>query len=71
MPDLVLISAFPLRKEIVGRLESKIKRLAGKTADLKLQIDPQIGGGAVFEWQGKYLDLSLRKKVQKTLKTNF
>jgi F0F1-type ATP synthase delta subunit len=64
LPEVKLEIAFEPSREFVFKLGEWFKRELGKKVILNLISNPEIIGGAIIEYQGKYLDLSLVKEIK-------
>ncbi len=62
--------AFKPDDEFIQGLYHFLKMSFNFTFCLDMHYDKDIGAGLILEYQGKYLDLSLRKKVETYLETN-
>lgn len=61
MPNVSLILAFEPSEGAVERFYSKISEAAGKPMLLDIVYEPQIIGGAVIIFNGRYRDFSFKK----------
>lgn len=61
MPNVSLILAFEPSEGAVERFYSKISEASGKRVILDLVYEPQIIGGAVIIFKGRYRDYSFKK----------
>ena len=65
IPVATVTLAFEPNLAQVRRILQSITQSYGKAAVLQIVIDPSIVGGMVLEWEGKYHDYSIKKKVKK------
>ncbi|MFW6282471.1 MAG: F0F1 ATP synthase subunit delta, partial [Minisyncoccales bacterium] len=54
-------------KEFIEKISNKIEKEVGEKVILNLIINHKITGGIIIEYRGKYLDLSLSKKINKSI----
>jgi len=64
LPVISLTLSFVPDEKIIEKLSGWIKVNVTKETILDIEVDPQILGGAVVAFNGKYLDESLRKKME-------
>lgn len=69
-----ILQSLPILKLELAFLPSrsfleKISLFLGKKIVLDVKVNPEIVGGAILEYKGKYLNLSLEKKVAEIQKT--
>lgn len=58
-------SAVELSDEQKRRLETQLESQTGRRIRPSYQLDPQLIGGVVLEWEGKVLDGSIRQRLRK------
>lgn len=59
---LELTIAFEPTQANVEQIAQEATKLLGQAVLLKIAIQPQLMGGAIITWQGRYHDATLRKK---------
>lgn len=65
LPRMKIKISFSPSKDFISRLKKKIKDLLNnREVILDISVDHQIVGGAIIEYQGKYFDDSLSKKIK-------
>lgn len=67
IPQIKLTLAFSPSKEFIEKISNKIEKEVGEKVILNLIINHKITGGIIIEYRGKYLDLSLSKKINKSI----
>lgn len=63
LPVLKMVLAFSPSPEIIKRI-SQFVREGGEKIVLDIAVNPEIIGGVILEYKGKYLDLSFCKEVK-------
>lgn len=58
-----LTLAFEPDGEFIKRLFAWVRQNIGDSVVLDFSVNPEILGGALVEWQGKYFDLSLKNSL--------
>ncbi len=67
IPQAKLTLAFSPSKDFIQEISNWIEKEIGEKTILNLTINHKITGGIVIEFKGKYLDLSLAKKINKSV----
>ena len=57
-------SSVPLTEDEQRRLREKLENMSGHSVELVCQLDPTLLGGVVVEMDGRYIDGSLRRRLQ-------
>lgn len=65
MPVLKMQIAFSPSQETIRKISKYLEKELGKKFILDIIVNPEIIGGAILEYQGKYLNLSLAKEFEK------
>ncbi len=60
---LSLTLAFSPTKKMVTNISQMVKHEFGENILIELSVNPELVGGAVIIYNGKYIDLSLQKKL--------
>lgn len=68
LPVLKITLAFLPSRKSIERIVNFIRKESGEKIILDIFIDPEIVGGAILEYRGKYLDFSLKNEVKKFFK---
>lgn len=68
IPRVKLLLAFKPRREFLKKISEFLEKELGKKIILDVLLNPEIVGGVVLEYEGKYLNLSLLKKIENFLK---
>lgn len=68
IPRVKLLLAFKPRREFLEKISEFLEKELGKKIILDVLLNPEIVGGVVLEYEGKYLNLSLLKKIENFLK---
>jgi len=63
VPQIRLEIAFQPSKEFLLRIRKWFKEEINREIILDIVVNPKITGGAIIEYQGKYLDFSLAKEI--------
>lgn len=71
LPVFKITIAFSPSPQIIRRIIQFLRKETKEKVILDINVDPEIVGGAIFEYKGKYLDFSLTKEVKKFLKTKW
>ena len=66
--DVVLRTTFPMELEIIGRIKSGVEAFAGKKANLYLELDPDLMGGAQIVIGNTIIDGSVRNRLMQLKK---
>ncbi len=70
LPVLKMVLAFSPPPATIERISQFLENELGRKIVLDLTCNPEIIGGAILEYEGKYINLSLAKNLEKILKTN-
>ena len=70
LPVLKMVLAFSPPPATIERISQFLENELGRKIILDLTCNPEIIGGAILEYEGKYINLSLAKNLEKILKTN-
>ena len=62
---LTLTLALKPSPQLVKRIKAWLKKEMAPHLVLKIQVNPAILAGAIISFQGRYLDFSLKKKIEK------
>jgi F-type H+-transporting ATPase subunit delta len=63
--EVGVTTAVELSQEQAGRLKERLERtLEGKEVVLETDVDPSLGGGAVFRFGGRMMDGSIRGRLE-------
>ena len=65
LPVLKIQLAFSPTPSFIKEISDWLKRNLKKKVLLDVEVNPVIVGGAILEYRGKYLDLSLKKEIEK------
>ncbi len=65
VPILKIQLAFSPSLETVEKISRFLKKEVGRKIILDILVNPEIVGGAILEYQGKYLNFSLAKEIEK------
>ena len=65
LPVLKIHLAFLPTPSFIKELSDWLKRNLKRKVLLDVEVNPAIVGGAILEYKGKYLDLSLRRELEK------
>lgn len=65
LPVLKIQIAFSPPQSTTERISRYLEKEVGKKIILDILVNPEIVGGAILEYQGKYLNLSLAKEIEK------
>jgi F0F1-type ATP synthase delta subunit len=68
LPVLKMVLAFSPPVGTIEKISQFLERELGKKIILDLSCNPEIIGGAILEYEGKYINLSLAKNLEKILK---
>lgn len=68
LPQVKITLAFSPSKEFIKEMALWLERRLKRKIILEIFVRPEIGGGAILEYEGKYLDFSLRKKIKEILR---
>jgi len=68
LPVLKMVLAFSPPLGTIEKISQFLERDLGKKIILDLSCNPEIIGGAILEYEGKYINLSLAKNLEKILK---
>jgi len=63
IPELKLELAFEASREFLIKIKQWFKEKNQREVILDLSVNPEVVGGAIIEYQGKYLNLSVGKKI--------
>jgi len=64
-----LVLAFDPAEKTITRIHNFVKEIIGIGYILDIEVSRNVLGGAIVEFDGKYKDFSLRKKIEDTFKT--
>jgi F0F1-type ATP synthase delta subunit len=70
LPLLKMTLAFSPTQSTIEKISQFLENKLGKKIILDISYNPEILGGAILEYRGKYLNLSLAKNFEKSLKIN-
>jgi F0F1-type ATP synthase delta subunit len=70
LPVLKMVLAFSPPLGTIERISQFLERDLGKKIILDLSCNPEIIGGTILEYEGKYINLSLAKNLERVLKIN-
>jgi F0F1-type ATP synthase delta subunit len=70
LPLLKMTLAFSPTQSTIEKISQFLENKLGKKIILDISYNPEILGGAILEYRGKYLNLSLAKNLEKSLKIN-
>ena len=70
LPVLKMILAFSPPLTTIEKISQFLEKEVGRKIILDLSCNPEIIGGAILEYEGKYTNLSLAKNLEKVLKIN-
>ncbi len=65
LPVLKIQLAFSPTPSFIKEISNWLKRNLKKKVLLDVEVNPAIVGGAILEYRGRYLDLSLKKEIEK------
>jgi len=65
LPVLKIQLAFSPTPSFIKEISNWLKRNLKKKVLLDVEVNPVIVGGAILEYRGRYLDLSLKKEIEK------
>ena len=65
LPVLKIQLAFSPTPSFIKEISDWLKRNLKKKVLLDVEVNPVIVGGAILEYRGRYLDLSLKKEIEK------
>lgn len=65
LPQIKIVIAFLPREEFLKRISHWLNKEMKQKVILDLVSDPKIVGGAIIEYQGKRLDFSIAKEIDK------
>ncbi|MCD6114696.1 F0F1 ATP synthase subunit delta [bacterium] len=65
LPVLKIQLAFSPSPSFIKEISDWLKRNLKKKVLLDVEVNPVIVGGAILEYRGRYLDLSLKKEIEK------
>ncbi len=63
-----LVVAVELSSKFTTKIASLVKKSISQNAVLDIKVDKNVIAGAIFSFRGKYLDLSINKKLEEILK---
>lgn len=64
LPTIRLKLAFQPSNDFLKKIGSWLKKETGKKIIMEIIVDQKIIGGLTMEYEGKYVDFSLRKKME-------
>ncbi len=67
-PIIRIILSITPNKTLEQQIVEKLRDLAKKTVFVKIEVNPFIVSGAIVEYDGKYLDYSISKKINELIK---
>lgn len=67
LPQLNLEIAFQPSSQFILKIKNWLKENTGKEMIIDYLVNPEIGGGAIIKYGGKYLNFSLSKKINKSV----
>lgn len=70
LPTIKLTFAFLPDQPFINQIVDWLREVTKKKLILDIFINPHIIGGLIIEYEGKYLDLSLSKRIKKAIKNN-
>lgn len=65
---VLVTTSHPLRPEIVNRMQQRLSSFLGKTAQLKIHIDPSVLGGVKLRYGDREIDATLKTKLHRLSK---
>lgn len=65
---VLVITSHPLRAELVDRMQQRLSLFLGKTAQLKVHIDPSVLGGVKLKYGDREIDATLKTKLNRLSK---
>ncbi len=70
LPEINLEIAFSPSEDFIDRMSQWLEKELGQKIILDITVNPKIVGGAIIEYQGKWLNFTLARKIDQTLKIN-
>jgi len=67
LPQIKMEIAFQPKREFLKEISSWVEKESKQKVVLDLIFNPEIIGGAIIEYQGRYFDFSLAKKVDELI----
>ncbi len=67
-PIIRIILSITPNKTLEQQIVEKLRDLAKKTVFVKIEVNPFVVSGAIVEYDGKYLDYSISKKINELIK---
>lgn len=67
LPQIKFEIAFKTKGDFLNKLSFWLEKTLGKKLILDLYFNPEIVGGVIIEYQGKYFNFSLAKKIDELI----
>ena len=64
LPQVKIVIAFRPKKEFINKISLWLEKEINQKVILDLAFNPEIVGGALIEYQGRQVDLSLAKEIE-------
>lgn len=70
IPQIKMVIAFSASNKFLKKIGNWLEDEIGTKVILDITVNPKIGGGIIIEYQGRYLNLSLAKKIDQLISSH-